>query len=845
MSIQSEPINVLAPLSGRIVPIEEVPDPAFSQKMVGDGLAIDPTSDVVCAPIDGRLIEVHASRHAVVIEHASAVKIMVHIGIETVMLGGRGFHPLVKAGDTVRAGQPLLRFDTETVAAAAVSLLTEVVVLNDECIASIEKRSDAVEAGRSVLMTLRVAANEPAPEEPEPIEKWLRSPFIALPNPAGLHGRPAAMLAREARRYGARIVLSYGVLEADAKSVVEVLGLATGFGGLVRVSASGRDAPAALQRLEQLLRDGCGEAIGNAAAPVRAVARDEKQLEPMNLPPRSAGFFRGGAAAPGLALGRIVKWKTDTLRFEKAGGEFDQECERLFAAMRCAAEQIEALASVGAGPDTAEAEIMGAHLALLDDPALIDAAVLKLRAGASAASAWYETYESTAAHFSQHVSPLLRERASDIRDVGLRVMSHLEGVERFMPVLPERSVVVADDLTPSDTLSLDRDRVVGLCMAGGGPTSHVAILARSMGIPAVCGLGSGVLALNDGVAAVVDGHAGTLHADPDAALLGEVARRMEDIARENRTSARIAQHPGATRDGHRVEVVANVVDAGEAEAALAAGAEGVGLLRSEFLFEDRAEAPDEDEQSAAYRAVLTVLGPERKCVVRTLDVGGDKPLRYLPLPKETNPFLGLRGIRVSLAYPELLRSQLRAMLRAAPAGDLHIMLPMISDLDEVIAAKRILLEEQEKYPHPVKLGVMVEVPAAATLVAAIASEVDFFSIGTNDLAQYTLAIDRGHARLASRVDTVHPAVLKMIELTVSGAHAHGKWVGVCGAMASDPVATAVLVGLGVDELSVSVPAIAAVKARLATLDFEDCRALAGRLLRLGSAVRVRELLGAC
>lgn len=485
---------------------------------------------------------------------------------------------------------------------------------------------------------------------------------------------------------------------------------------------------------------------------------------------------------------------------------------------------------------------MEAHRALLDDPALIDTALAHLRAGGSAPGAWYDAYESTAVRFSRHASPLLRERASDVRDVGLRVMAHLDGVRRTVPTLGERSIVVADDLTPSDTLSLDRERVAGLCTAAGGPTSHVAILARSMGIPAVCGVDPAALRLNDGAVAIIDGHAGVLRADPDQALLDEAAQRIEDAAAANRVIARMAHRPGGTRDGHRVEVVANVADAREAEQAMAAGAEGVGLLRSEFLFEDRAAAPDENEQSAAYRAVLAAVGPQHRCIVRTLDVGGDKPLRYLSLPKESNPFLGMRGIRVSLAHPEFLRTQLRAMLRAAPAGDLHIMFPMVCDVDEVIAAKRILREEQDKHPHPVKVGVMVEVPSAAAIVETIAREVDFFSIGTNDLAQYTLAIDRGHADLASRVDTVHPAVLKMIEMTVTGAHKHGKWVGVCGAMASDPTATAVLVGLGVDELSVSVPAIAAVKAELATLEIDACVALADRALTLGSAAQVRALL---
>ncbi|MGF2509034.1 phosphoenolpyruvate--protein phosphotransferase, partial [Ralstonia pseudosolanacearum] len=294
--------------------------------------------------------------------------------------------------------------------------------------------------------------------------------------------------------------------------------------------------------------------------------------------------------------------------------------------------------------------------------------------------------------------------------------------------------------------------------------------------------------------------------------------------------------PARTRDGHAVEIAANVNLPAQAIEAVTLGAEGVGLMRTEFLFLERDHAPDEDAQHEVYAAMLGALGG-RPLIVRTLDIGGDKPLRYLPLPKEDNPFLGLRGIRVSLAYPELFRSQLRAMLRAAPGGNLHIMFPMVSDLDEVLVAKRILREEQARYPIPVKIGVMIEVPAAVAIVEALAQEVDFFSIGTNDLTQYTLAIDRGHAGLAARVDALHPAVLRMIALTVEGAHAHGKWVGVCGALASDLAAVPVLVGLGVDELSVSVPAIASVKAALSRLDFEDCRALARRVLPLGSARR--------
>ena len=830
-------IKVLAPLSGTVVPIEAVPDLAFAQKMVGDGLAIEPRTNLVLAPIDGRVIDLHASRHAVVIEGSSGVRIMVHVGIDTVLLAGEGFDALVNKGDEVRAGQPLLRFDLAYVAAHAASVLTEIVVVNGECVSRMDKTEGAVEAGRSVLLTLHLAASATDGAVAEQDGEWLYAPFIELPNPAGLHARPAAALTKEARQFSAQIVLSCGALDADAKSTVDVMALATRQGDPVRLSARGQDAAQALDRLAHLLRDGCGERIERVAALVTQLQEATRTASVHT--DMAVGVFAGVAASPGLAVGRIVQWRDAELEFDETGGTFDEEHARLFTALRLAGEQIEMLVTGSGETGACQAEIMDAHLALLEDPALIDTAEAYLRTGASAPSAWHHAYQAVARRLAGHASALLRERALDIRDVGLRVMSLLTGVRRAMPILGEQAIVLADDLMPSDTVSLDRNKVVGLCTVSGGPTSHVAILARSMGIPAICGIDAAALSLSDGVTAVLDGAAGVLRIDPDPTLLADVTRRMAAATAQRRVNQQAAHRVGSTRDGHRVEVVANVRDAAETKDAVASGAEGVGLLRSEFLFEDRTAAPDEDEQTAAYQAVAAELGPHRKFVVRTLDVGGDKPLRYLPLPKENNPFLGMRGIRVSLAHPDLFRSQLRAILRAAPGGDLHIMFPMISDLDEVLAAKRIVQEEQQQHPHPVKIGVMVEVPAAVAIVEALAREVDFFSIGTNDLAQYTLAIDRGHAKLSSQVDTLHPAVLKMIDMTVSGAHAHGKWVGVCGAMASDPVATAILVGLGVDELSVSVPAIAAIKAELSTLNFDVCQALARRVMTLGSAAQVR------
>ncbi|MCL9843485.1 phosphoenolpyruvate--protein phosphotransferase [Ralstonia solanacearum] len=845
MSSRHLQLRVLAPLSGRVVPIEAVPDPAFAQKMVGDGLSIDPATDLVLAPIDGRVIDFHEARHALVIAHACGVEIMVHVGLDTVLLAGQGFEALVGKGDTVRAGQPLLRFDAAHVAAKA-STLTEIVVVNGgERVRQMDKAAGSVEAGLSELLILHLEAALEASGEPAQAQEdaLLHSPPVVLPNPAGLHARPAARLASEARAFAARITLWCGQQQADAKSAVAVMALATRCGDEVRLSGCGNDAAQALAVLAELLRNGCGESAGAATAPSAQAAAPIPQNRPAVLAPAQAGgLLCGVGASPGLAVGRIVRWSGIAPTFDETGGPFEQEHARLHAALQIAASQIKSLALADTLPDAPQAQIMDAHLTFLEDPMLVEAAETHLRSGASAESAWHLACEAVEQGLRQHANAQVRERAADVRDVGARVLTVLTGATPRPRSLPERSIIIADDLTPSDTIAMDRSKVAGLCTVSGGPTSHVAILARSMGIPAVCGVPAQALSLQDGTLAVLDGTAGVLQADPDPTLRAEVERRQAAAHQQQQVDQQTAHRSGRTRDGHRVEVVANVRDAAEAREAVAAGGEGVGLLRSEFLFEDRAAPPDEDEQAAAYQAVAAALGPERPLIARTLDIGGDKPLRYLPLPKEENPFLGLRGIRVSLAYPELFRSQLRAMLRAASGGNLHIMFPMVSDLDEVLAAKRILREEQARYPAPVKIGLMIEVPAAVAIVEALAQEVDFFSIGTNDLTQYTLAIDRGHAGLASKVDALHPAVLRMIALTVEGAHAHGKWVGVCGALASDLAAVPVLVGLGVDELSVSVPAIAAVKAALSRLDFEDCRALARRVLPLGSASRVREVL---
>jgi phosphocarrier protein FPr len=429
--------------------------------------------------------------------------------------------------------------------------------------------------------------------------------------------------------------------------------------------------------------------------------------------------------------------------------------------------------------------------------------------------------------------------------VGRQVVAQLLGVA-LAPTLSGPGILVAADLTPADTAGLDPAVVLGLATALGAPTSHSAILARSLGLPAVVGLGEAILGVADGTPLVLDGDAGQVLLAPEAGVLDDYRRRQVE-ARQAAEAARAAAHaPALTRDGRRIEVVANIGSDADARAAVAAGAEGVGLFRTEFLFLDRRTAPDEAEQFAAYRAAAEIMGPGRPIIIRTLDVGGDKPLPYVDMGREENPFLGWRALRLCLAQPEFFKVQLRAIARVAAEFPVKVMFPMVATLAEFRAARALLQEagaevarRGQPAPERLETGIMVEIPAAALRAEQFAPEVDFFSIGTNDLTQYTLAAERGNARVAALADAFQPAVLELIRRTAAAGRAHGKWTGVCGELAGDPGAVALLVGLGVTELSMAAPAIPRAKQIIRGLDAAEAygRAQAALALETPAAIR--------
>jgi len=835
-------LRILAPLSGQVWPLERVPDPVFAQKMVGDGLSIDPTDAMLVAGCDGEIVSVHAAGHALTLRAHDGLEVLMHVGIDTVMLKGEGFHPRVKSGDRVRTGTPLIEFDLDFLATHAKSLLTQIIVANSERVTSWERASGYVSAGKDALLTVIYAAENDAASAPGAAS--ITSEAIVIPNPTGLHARPAAVLANMAKSFQSAIKLQMGDRQANARSVTAIMGLEVTHSAKVQVLASGPDAAAAVEKLSRVLREGCGDE-GCVPAPAPATTTISPSAAPAPRRKSNDPFVLSGVpASPGFAVGEVFQVRRTEIVVTEAGAGVKDEHRRLEAAIATAQGQLAALrAQLHAKSDPAKAAIFAAHEELVSDPDLLEIAESAIAKGKSAPFAWKKAVTTHADRLAGLRNQLLAQRANDLRDVGLRVLSILTGEEISQPEYRPNSVLIAEDLTPSDTAALDRSRVVGFCTTRGGATSHVAILARSLGIPALAGIEPAALEVPNGSVVILDGNKGTLRLHPSPEEVTRIRQEQERSEERRNKNFEHAHEPAISLDGVRIEVLANIGGLKDAMQISDLGGEGVGLLRSEFLFMERPDAPTEEQQFETYKAIAQVVGPNHPLIIRTLDVGGDKPLIYLPIPKEDNPFLGERGVRVCLDRPEILRAQLRAILRASAFGKVRVMFPMIATLDELRDVKAVLAEEAESLGvAPIPAGIMVEVPATAVMAAQFAREADFFSIGTNDLTQYTLAMDRGHPKLAPQVDGLNPAVLRLIAHTVKGAQPQGRQVGVCGGIASDPRAIPILLGIGVDELSVSLPAIPAVKAQIRTLRIDACRELAERALAAESAGQVRALV---
>ncbi|AMV41391.1 phosphoenolpyruvate--protein phosphotransferase [Paraburkholderia caribensis] len=838
-------IVLLAPMTGPVVPLAKVPDPVFSGGMFGDGIGIDPLEGKLVAPCDGVVMHLARTGHAVTITTAEGVEILLHIGIDTVELNGKGFAPLIEQGASVRAGDVLIEFDQDAVARQAPSLVSVIAIANSDAFEIVERAAadGVLKAGQSPLLTLRVrdGAAVAASREASSVSEEARQ-TIVLEHAGGLHARPAARAREAARGLDARVEVRFEGRKAAIESVVGLLGLGAGQGATVEVVGIGAQAAAAVEAVvRELTREAHGEAEEKPArqlspAPVAAVPTTGEPLAPNTL--------AGVCAAPGIAVGKLVRWDdADIDPPETAGNTPAAESRALDKAIAAVDGELNTTVRDASQRGAhGEAGIFAVHRVLLEDPTLIDAARDLISLGKSAGFAWREAIRAQIGVLSKVDDALLAERAADLRDIEKRVLRALGYSNAAARSLPDEAVLSADEFTPSDLSSLDRKRVTALVMARGGATSHAAIIARQAGIPALVAMGDALHAIADGTQVVVDATAGRLEYAPSALDVERARTERERLAGVREVNRRTSQQAAATSDGRAIEVAANIATLDDASTAVDNGADAVGLLRTELLFIHRQAAPTVDEHRQSYQSIVEAL-QGRTAIIRTLDVGADKEVDYLTLPPEPNPALGLRGIRLAQVRPDLLEDQLRGLLAVQPVGRVRILLPMVTDVGELLRLRKRIdeLAAEAGRTDKIEVGVMIEVPSAALLADQLSKHADFLSIGTNDLTQYTLAMDRCQPDLAAQADGLHPAVLRLVAAAVQGAGQHGKWVGVCGALAGDPLAVPLLVGLGVTELSVDPVSVPGIKARVRKLDYQLCRQRAQDALALESAQAVRAL----
>lgn len=813
-----------APFAGWVTGLDQVDDPVFAERMIGEGVAIEPLEGLVRAPAAAEVIALAPTGHSITLRLENGCELLIHIGLETVGLGGRGFEVKTRPGAKVAVGEPLIAFDIETVWKEAKSLVTPIVFLTEGCEVQAIAVNRPVAAGDTLMRVVGPGGSDSS-SVVDPASTVRLETVVPLAH--GIHARPAARIAAALKEFAADVRLEARGRSGNARSTVALLTLGIKRDDRVSIIASGSDAQQAADAVQSLIASGMGE-----TAPLRATSA---QPDPsVSTGPR----FAGVCASAGLAVGPVVHLQLTNQEIPRDATSILEEQERLRAAMDAVRSDLDE------GRKREPSGIAFAHRAILDDPELAAAASRHVEAGRSAAFAWRSATQELAEQIRQTGDSFLVERIDDLVDVERRIIAKtVGGSEPGGRTVPESAIIVAESLLPSEFMALPIDRVGGFVCARGGATSHVAILAASAGVPMLVAAGLGVMSVPEGTIALLDATAGVFDS---AATEESIASTRETIAA--RSAIRLDQHRAAQADclmadGIRIEVFANVGSLEDASRASALGAEGCGLLRTEFLFLDRQSPPTEDEQKQAYGAIAQALRG-KPLIVRTLDIGGDKPVPYLEQIQEDNPALGRRGVRFSLARPDLLATQFRAILLGVPENQCRIMVPMIVDVAELRAVRAILdtAARAVGVRKHIPLGVMIETPSAAILADNIAIEADFLSVGTNDLSQYCLAVDRGNEAVAGMVDALHPAVLRLIGHAGKAANKEGRPLGICGGLASEPQAAAILIGLGATELSVVPAAVPEIKSVVRSLTREQCTVLAERAVSLGTASEVRDMI---
>jgi multiphosphoryl transfer protein len=748
---------------------------------------------------------------------------------------------LMDLGSAVMSAEMALEFLTDTerqnVRLCEAALVEGTIIAVVQSAAGSDLETILTETRGAIAAKARLLESPASPPRlPQPGRRGERQIRVSVINPLGIHARPAAQWVQMANRFQSQITvqnLTKNSPWVNGKSINEIITLGVRCRDELALEAVGIDAPAALTALQNLVTSGFGE-----------INPTLQTSNPPLVNPMVQGEIRGVPASPGIAVAPAILYHLEMPEIpRKRADNPDWEWQELQMALETARQELQILSD---RLTTEESGIFQAHQLYLWDPALIDIAYHyifehRLHRG----SAWKAAIDEIADKYKTIEEIELQSRADDVRDVGVRVLRLLMPEIRLGRSLhlTQPGILVAPELQPSEVAQLDPKTVLGLCTARGGVNTHSAIIARSLGIPAVMGMGRRIANLTSGTELAIDGTTGQVWVQPDPALV----RELQNQPTPPPTTDLVPKSTDPEEDW-TIPLLANIVGISGAEVAREVGAEGIGLFRTEFLYLDRGVPPTEAEQVSIYREIASIF-ESHPTIIRTFDIGGDKPLTALNAVSEPNPFLGWRGIRLALEQADWLKTQLRAILRVSADAAIQVMFPTIASLWEIRAARKLLLQAQEElrqeripFNPAIIVGMMIEVPAAVLIADQLAAEVDFFSIGTNDLSQYLLAADRSNPKVSAQADALEPAVLRAIQHIVTVAHNVGISVSVCGELASDPEATPILVGLGVDKLSMNPRAIPAIKATLSLLNRNQAHEIATSVLQLDSARAVRNYL---
>ena len=815
-----------SPIKGKSLDITKVPDEAFAQKMLGDGVAVIPEENFIYAPTDAVVKTLHKCLHAIVLEK-DGFEILIHIGVDSVSLKGQRFKTFVKEGDRVIKGQKLIEFDREFLAKYIPSNDIIMVVasplevaLKKENFGETNNQNKIFEVSlNNAVVQENISSNE---------HSAITEEFTIL-SKTGLHARPAGEVAALAQNFkNTNVFILKKDMQANARSVVEILGLAIEHGDKIQIKAYGDDAEAAITKIKSFITENLNNAV-----------KQNPIVEQVKFNKTGEIKIKGIGILEGLSIGKAYVLKDIQFKLEKKSPlSPEEELSKFLTSLQHVKSSLDKERHAVYGQKDRE-EILLAHITILEDPFLIQETRQAIANGYSAAYAFSTAVRRAIEVLKNTGNDILRSRIADFIDLETRILTDLTGNNYSLPKFKEDTIVVVKELLSHHLKELN-EHVTGVVMAEGSALSHVSIMLKTLGLPTIIGAGPAVLEIQNGQDIILDSKLGTVTVNP--ANINEIKQKVQLLKINRKKNLLHAFDAARTKDGVEITVSGNIGTIDQAKQSAEQGAQGIGLVRTEFLFANARKAPTEQEQYEIYQKIAD-LQNGHPIIIRTLDVGADKPIPFIPQIQEENPILGRRGIRTSFVNVEILKTQLRAIMRVKPYGIAKIMIPMVTFIEEIKTVKRFVKEEQEKLGiDKVSVGMMMEVPAAAIMADEFAKEADFFSIGTNDLTQYILALDRAHPTLNFLSDSLNPSVLRMIDIIVRGAKSQNIPVGVCGAVASEPAGAILLMGLGIRALSVVPSVIADIKALIRQLDIKKCEKVAQKALACTNVAEVRSLV---